>query len=424
VPNEDDEAKNALKHIADAVQKIEDLLAALPGDIAKDLRTKLGTVRGVLLEHRNPALVLVGRRGAGKSSLVNALFGAKVAEVGHVTAQTGRGKWFDFTNPQGTMSILDTRGVQEGSAPAEGDDAAAPLESILFELARKAPDAVVYVVKAADVDAAVDRDLEALEAIANEVERKHRARPPIVCAVTHCDVLEPKATKLHDGEREPPRDREEKLRHVHAAERAIDAKLRARAPLAPQLKATVGISSYMSWRDDGTLRADERWQIADLSRELFKLMPDAGRGAFVRIARVKALEEDLADSLSKAIAMLCAAIGVIPIPVADIIPITSLQVALVMGIAWISGRELEAKAAGEFLGALGVNVGAGFAFREAARALLKLVPTGGAVVSGGIAFAGTLAIGAAAKSYFIRGEPIDQVKKVFAIVKKKANKDG
>lgn len=414
-PEKDD--KSALRHVADAVQKIEELLAALPGDIAKDLRTKLGTVRGVLLEHRNPALALVGRRGAGKSSLINALFGAKVAEVGHVTAQTGRGRWFDFKTDLGSMSILDTRGVQEGSAPAEGDGAGTPIDSILFELTRKAPDAIVFVAKATDVDAAIDGDLDALEAILREVERKHAWKPPILCVVTHCDVLEPKGTRLHDGEREPPADREEKLRHVHAAERAIDGKLRARAALAPQLKATLGVSSYVSWRDDATLRTDERWQIDLLSRELFKLLPDAGRGTFARIARVKAVEEELADSLSKAIATVCAGIGLIPIPVADIIPITSLQVSLIMGIAWISGRELDSKAAGEFLGALGVNVGAGFALREAARALIKLAPAGGAVISGAIAFAGTLAIGAAAKAFFIRGEPIEQVKKIYTQVR-------
>ena len=77
-----------------------------------------------MLEKRPPALVLVGRRGAGKSSLVNALFGAKVAELGHVTAQTGRGRWYDYERDGGSMSILDTRGVQEGSPPAEDHDGA------------------------------------------------------------------------------------------------------------------------------------------------------------------------------------------------------------------------------------------------------------------------------------------------------------
>ncbi len=59
--------------------------------------------------------------GAGKSSLVNALFGAKVAEVGHVKAQTGRGKWFEHKTDRGSVTVLDTRGIQEGSTPTEKD---------------------------------------------------------------------------------------------------------------------------------------------------------------------------------------------------------------------------------------------------------------------------------------------------------------
>src|SRR5271166_4828151 len=105
---------DALKALARAIARIEELLDRLPLDVAKDQRTRVATLRTVLLDKRPPALVLVGRRGAGKSSVVNALFGAKVAELGHVTAQTGRGRWYTYERGGGAMSILDTRGVQEG----------------------------------------------------------------------------------------------------------------------------------------------------------------------------------------------------------------------------------------------------------------------------------------------------------------------
>src|SRR6516165_2612031 len=111
----------ALKMLARAIERLEELLDRLPMAVAKDLRERIATLRTVVLDKRPPALVLVGRRGAGKSSLVNALFGAKVAELGHVTAQTGKGRWYEHERGGGTMSILDTRGVQEGSTPAEED---------------------------------------------------------------------------------------------------------------------------------------------------------------------------------------------------------------------------------------------------------------------------------------------------------------
>ncbi len=88
----------------------------------------------------------------------------------------------------------------------------------------------------------------------------------------------------------------------------------------------------------------------------------------------------------------------VTIPVTTI-PITSAQVMLVTAIAWISGRELGMKSGGELFAALDVNVGASFALRELARTLISAAPGVGTLISAGMAFAGTMAIGAAARAY-------------------------
>ena len=158
---------------------------------------------------------------------------------------------------------------------------------------------------------------------------------------------------------------------------------------------------------------------------LFKHLPDAGRGTLVRIARVRGLQEELASNLTRATAAICAGVAALPIPLADVIPITTLQVTLIAGIAWLSGRPLDRKAAAEFLAAMGANVGLGFAFREGARALIKFVfPGAGSMVSGAVAFAGTLAIGAAARNYFLRGTSIEGAKSAFESTQKAAGKTG
>src|SRR4029077_18502136 len=127
----------------------------------------------------------------------------------------------------------------------------------------------------------------------------------------------------------------------------------------------------------------------------------------------------------RAEAAICAGIAALPIPVADLIPITTLQVTLIAAIAWLSGRPLDARAAAEFFGAMGANVGAAFLFREGARALIKFVfPGAGSMVSGAVSCAGTLAIGAAAREYFLRGGSIEDAKRVFADEKESAEKKG
>src|SRR5690606_7659473 len=179
-----------------------------------------------------------------------------------------------------------------------------------------------------------------------------------------------------------------------------------------------------SFRDDGTLRGDDRWRIDELVGTLFKHVPEAGRGTLVRIARVRGLQEELASNLTRAVAALAAGVAAIPIPIADVIPITTLQLSLVAAIAWISGRPLDRRAAAEFVSALGANVGVAFAFREGARALIKFVfPGAGSMVSGAVAFGGTLAIGSAARAYFLRGATIEEAKRAFADEKSAARKE-
>ncbi|MGH7296129.1 MAG: GTPase family protein [Polyangiaceae bacterium] len=410
MPGDDD----ALKTFARTIARIEELLERLPLDAARDIRVRIGTLRQVLLEKRPPALVLVGRRGAGKSSLVNALFGAKVAELVHVTAQTGKGQWYSYERGGGAMRILDTRGVQEGSTPAEADDAKTALESIAVELRAQAPDVVVFVAKASEVDAAIDADLVALERVYDEIRRAHRLEPPLVTVLTHCDLLEPKATRLHRADHEPEDDVAEKKRHVKAAEQAILRKIDERDKLRPRAVATLGTSVYMSWKSDGSLRADERWRVDELAMTLFRNLPDSSRAELARATQVRAVQEDLASTLTQATAAVCAGIGAAPVPFADTIPLTAMQAGLVAGIAWIGGRTVDKKGAGEFLGALSANVGLGLALREGFRQLMKVVaPGGGSLVSATVAFTGTMAIGAAAKAYYIRGVSLGAARNVF-----------
>jgi predicted GTPase len=407
--------------ISETVRRLEEMLDRVPDPLARDIRQKISHLRALLLEQRSPNLVLVGRRGAGKSSLINAFFGARVAEVGHVKAQTGQGRWFDVQGELGTLSILDTRGLQEGSRPEEHDAADTPLDSILAEVRRKAPDALLFLIKASEVDSAIDADLDVLTHIASAVEQAHGLRPPLIGVVTHCDLLEPKRTDLHLPESQDPAELQEKLRHVEAAERQLRDKLRSRPELRGELVNVLGVSTYLSWRPDGTIRSDERWRLGELAQVLFRELPEQGRLVLARVTRVRTLQEELATTLTRAMASLCMGLAVVPIPVADIIPITSAQLSLIAGIGWISGRQLDLKASGEFLTALGVNVGAAFALREAARALIKFVfPGAGNVVSGAVAFAGTLAIGTAARAFFLRGVSAEEAHRLYQATRSSA----
>lgn len=399
------------REFARALERIEQLLVAIPGDRATDASKRIREVRELLLDQRPPRFALVGRRGSGKSSLINALFGEPIAAVGHERAQTGAPTWFSYTGQRGALELLDTRGFQEAHDPEQGDAASSALESILDQLEAHCPDAILFLVKASEAGAAMDGDLEQLSSLWKRLRKVHGAKVPVLAVVTQCDVLEPKAVRLHDPDHEDPEDHDEKVQRVRRLERQVADQIRGASPaLEEALVSAVGISAYQSWRRDGTLRSDERWRMQELVELLYEELPGEARLELVRIAQAKTLKRRVARALTSTVASVCALVAAAPIPGADIVPITSLQVLLVSAIGYIGGRNLEPKTAAEFVGAAGVSVGAGFAMREAARALLKLVPGAGNIASAAIAFAGTMGIGEAAAAYFIDRVPIEQAK--------------
>ena len=144
-----------------------------------------------------------------------------------------------------------------------------------------------------------------------------------------------------------------------------------------------------------------------------------GRLGSARKSGDPAVQRETAATIVNACVTLCTAVGTEPIPLADFPILTSLQVSMVASIIYISGRRMSRKMAAEFITALGTNVGTGIILREGSRALLKLFPGWGNVISGAIAGAGTYAIGRAATAYFIEGGTLDDARKLFRRAKKK-----
>ena len=121
----------------------------------------------------------------------------------------------------------------------------------------------------------------------------------------------------------------------------------------------------------------------------------------------------MAKLLIKSATAVSAAIGAQPIPLADLPILTSLQVTMVAGIMHVSGRELSLRAAAEFVGALGANVGAAMLLREGTRVILKFLPGWGNVVCGLMAGTGTYAIGRAASVFFIEGVSLRDARRIY-----------
>jgi uncharacterized protein (DUF697 family) len=147
-------------------------------------------------------------------------------------------------------------------------------------------------------------------------------------------------------------------------------------------------------------------------------LPGEAQLEMARLSGNRALQKQIAQVIIKSVTAICTAVGAQPIPLADFPILTSFQATMVAAIMHISGREMSAKLAGEFMAAVGANVGLGLALREGARAVVKLIPGWGNAISGAVAGAGTYSIGQAAVAYFIEGISLKDARGVFRNRKK------
>lgn len=158
-----------------------------------------------------------------------------------------------------------------------------------------------------------------------------------------------------------------------------------------------------------------------LQEALCASLPPQAQLEYARLANARRAQAYIASSLLKSFGTVCGLIGLQPIPLADLPILASLQSLMVGMIIHTTGRAVTLKLIGEFLGALGFSVGAGFAFREAARAAVRIFPFWGNAVSGFVAGAGTYTIGRAAIAYFIDDSPIQETRRIFLSMLPKRN---
>ena len=366
------------------VERLERLAGRLPSKIRKAVLSELTPLKQLFLQQRPPHFIFAGSAKVPARKIISALFGSTEFPAPDVAAPLCR--WFEVDFPErGKISIIDVRGVVDSAAIHVRD-----------ELKYRAADVIFYI-----RDEQIARELEGrefadLNSYLNWNETLESDRKIIEIIVP---PLEPIASRDHNAF--------SAARHDGVAELSLATR--------SVFLETVRLVPVDNGRAFELPSAEARRLMSILSREL----PNEARMEMIRISRDREAQREVAQLLVKSTTAVCTAIGAQPIPLADLPILTSLQLMMVSGIMYVSGRERSLRASAEFAGALGANVGAAMLLREGARAVLKFFPGWGNVVCGLVAGSGTYAIGRAATAYFVEGVSLKDARRTYLKSRKK-----
>jgi uncharacterized protein (DUF697 family) len=371
------------------VERLERLAGKLPSKIQKAVLRELTPLKQLFLQQRPPRFLFVGASGMPIGQIIGALFApANVTETRDAPVPICR--WYDVSLlDRGTISVLDARGA---------DDSA--FSHVQDELKYQPADIIFFLSDERTAQGPEKRDLDDLKARYFAWNKTPETDAKIVGI-----------SILPLGEAVGPN-------HVNLAASRLQLAVRSNAAGREPVLETLRLVS--AGRDQGLElpNAEAQRLMSTLAREL----PNQARLEMIRISRNREAQHEVAQLLVKSTTAICAAIGAQPIPLADLPILTSLQVTMISGIMYVSGRERSLRAATEFIGALGVNVGAAMLLREGARAILKFFPGWGNVVGGLVAGSGTYAIGRAATVFFIDGVSLKDARRTYLTSRKNVSR--
>ena len=363
------------------VERLEGFVGRLPATIQKPILSELTPLKELFLQQRPPRFLFSGSPRTPLAEIVLTLFPDAAFDLASEISIENR--WHNVpVTDRSELSLLDAR-TTEVEASSELRD----------ELKRQPADIIFFV---DDGDATKPRRQSFTDNLATCLEANDQGRAKTKVIVI--SLAGSHASAEHDRETGSASKRRTQLQEV------LESK---------------GVSGD---RLAGAFHPGSSSKTKAILSVVARELPNEARIEMARLSRDKEAQAEIAHILVKSTTAVCTAIGAQPIPLADLPILTTLQLVMVSGIMYVSGRERSLRAATEFVGALGANVGAGMLLREGTRAVLKFFPGWGNVVCGMVAGAGTYAIGRAATVFFLDGVSLKDARRTYLTSRKKAGR--
>lgn len=372
----------------------QDLMDTALGDALREMEDLID-------ESRPPRLYVLGRSGAGKSSLINALANKDVADVGTVEPTTVHSDIYNipFSDRYASWDVVDSRGLFESVSP-DGDIPEDTVALVKEDLKEYRPDILLHVMTPDQVRAGEDD----FETVSKLREQLGSLFPPIVYCLNKVD------SHAALGDNWPPHENPKLAGDIKAnldfVARVLDEQnkepLDKNQPLYGykfDSKEHIGVVPVY-------LKEEPYWNVETLSWLIGDFLPTDARLQFIQAQQREDLMRQLSRDVTNRFAVIAGGVGGYPSPVADLPILLGLQFLLIGIIGGFSCREIKLGTVKDYLGAMGGTTLAGFAARSAARSLFQIVPGVGQVVSAVVAFGTTWALGRSAELYFFDGKKV------------------
>lgn len=338
-----------------------------------------------------PVVWLLGKTGAGKTSIIRALTGSTAAEIGNgFQPCTRSARLYDFPAEMPVVRFLDTRGL--------GEVAYDPDEDIRF--GESQAHLVLVVMKVAD------QRQDAVTAVLEAVRARHPEWPVLVVQTGLHELYPPGSGHLlpYPYGRDPlPGTVPVDLRRALGAQRA-------RLPVLAGTAPVDWVAVDLTLPEDGLVPVD--YGIEALWAAVERVSTLGLQASLQGDPQVTDLYARTAHQHIVGYALAAAGLGAVPL--VDLVGVTAVQAKLLHGLAALYGQRWESRTTSELLGLLGAGVTTGIVARWLGRGVVKLIPvfgqTVGAVWGAGSSGATTYALGKAAVYFLVRRQrklPVD-----------------